>query len=451
MIRATGSGRALINHSSQIDWNKVAHNPILAQEITNGHAARMRYSRFRAAMLGLEPQRRNRANNSSNNKNRVSKKKKDDSPKPKREDDESVKSSGSGIGNIKTENTTGATIKSERKRSSQERAQSSQPPAPMATPAVLKAEPGLTNPLSQRHNHLHHDSLLSNASPSLKQEQLIANAANNNNTNPLPEHSTFGIVASTPKTSPSLSSMPYMDSNQHRVQMRLLTPCSDSEGTIASIQGFVPHSPPPAELLHHNQHHHHMIGAGSPPLSASAPQTYDFSQQQCCDTSAGSLSGSTPSPWHSQHHYHRYHNPNQGHSQSQSQTQAQPMFSPPATGFDLGIGLGLATGPYSLDTVFHNTNNNHNDPFCGGDHHGHQHQHQLHHIPHSHDEDGRHVMDDPLGLHGVGGATSMFREREMELELSGGLSNDTAAAAAGAAGTGRQIKGEWDGDKGFDV
>ncbi|KAI1118084.1 hypothetical protein F5Y14DRAFT_296919 [Nemania sp. NC0429] len=43
-----------------IDWNQVAHDPILAQEITNGHAARMRYSRFRTAMLGLEPTRRNR-------------------------------------------------------------------------------------------------------------------------------------------------------------------------------------------------------------------------------------------------------------------------------------------------------------------------------------------------------------------------------------------------------
>ncbi|RAL66347.1 hypothetical protein DID88_006016 [Monilinia fructigena] len=33
-----------------IDWNKVAHDPILSQEITNGHAARMRYSRFKKQM-----------------------------------------------------------------------------------------------------------------------------------------------------------------------------------------------------------------------------------------------------------------------------------------------------------------------------------------------------------------------------------------------------------------
>ncbi|KAI8634089.1 hypothetical protein F5Y19DRAFT_198954 [Xylariaceae sp. FL1651] len=68
-----------------IDWNKVAHDPILAQEITNGHAARMRYSRFRSAMLGLEPTRRNRTGPP---KSRVTKAKKDS----KSRRDESVKS-----------------------------------------------------------------------------------------------------------------------------------------------------------------------------------------------------------------------------------------------------------------------------------------------------------------------------------------------------------------------
>ncbi|KAI1425621.1 hypothetical protein F5Y12DRAFT_363289 [Xylaria sp. FL1777] len=64
-----------------IDWNQVAHDPILAQPITNGHAARMRYSRFRSAMLGLEPTRRNRTNPP---KSRVTKSKKDS--KNKRDD-----------------------------------------------------------------------------------------------------------------------------------------------------------------------------------------------------------------------------------------------------------------------------------------------------------------------------------------------------------------------------
>ncbi|TEY58856.1 hypothetical protein BOTCAL_0198g00240 [Botryotinia calthae] len=39
----------------QIDWNKVAHDPILSQEITNGHAARMRYSRFKKQMDNATP------------------------------------------------------------------------------------------------------------------------------------------------------------------------------------------------------------------------------------------------------------------------------------------------------------------------------------------------------------------------------------------------------------
>jgi hypothetical protein len=69
----------------QIDWNEVARNPILAQEITNGHAARMRYSRFRSAMLGLEPQRRNRT--TKEKPNRVTKSKKEPKDlKAKKED-----------------------------------------------------------------------------------------------------------------------------------------------------------------------------------------------------------------------------------------------------------------------------------------------------------------------------------------------------------------------------
>ncbi|KAI2473357.1 hypothetical protein F4781DRAFT_427374 [Annulohypoxylon bovei var. microspora] len=70
-----------------IDWTQVAHDPILGEgkKITNGHAARMRYSRFRSAMLGLEPTRRNRTGLS---KSRVSKSKKE----PRARRDENVKS-----------------------------------------------------------------------------------------------------------------------------------------------------------------------------------------------------------------------------------------------------------------------------------------------------------------------------------------------------------------------
>ncbi|KAM3438446.1 hypothetical protein MY4824_003226 [Beauveria thailandica] len=41
-----------------IDWNQVANDPVLLQPITNGHAARMRYSRFRSTITGHEPTKR---------------------------------------------------------------------------------------------------------------------------------------------------------------------------------------------------------------------------------------------------------------------------------------------------------------------------------------------------------------------------------------------------------
>lgn len=57
---------------SQIDWNQVAHDPVLSQEITNGHAARMRYSRFKKQMDGTASVRRPR-NPASPNKKKVEK------------------------------------------------------------------------------------------------------------------------------------------------------------------------------------------------------------------------------------------------------------------------------------------------------------------------------------------------------------------------------------------
>ena len=48
----------------QIDWNKVASDPVLQQEITNGHAARMRYSRFKKQIEGTASPRKPRNPNS---------------------------------------------------------------------------------------------------------------------------------------------------------------------------------------------------------------------------------------------------------------------------------------------------------------------------------------------------------------------------------------------------
>ncbi|KAK4241353.1 hypothetical protein C8A03DRAFT_12336 [Achaetomium macrosporum] len=377
-----------------IDWNKVAHNPILAQEITNGHAARMRYSRFRAAMLGLEPQRRNRANPSS--KSRVSKKKKDDAVKPKKEEDDE-KSSGSGIGNIKSEKIADADnkpVKTERRSITIPSSAPPQPPAPMATTAMMKTEPGIAKPFNQ---HVQQPSILPAASPTVKQERPPT--ATGSTTAAMPETSPFGIVSTTPTTS-SASSTPYIDGH-HRMQMRLLTPCSDSDGV--GMQGFLPHSPGPSasDLLHsqlQHQHHHHTVGAGSPPLSTAAPSPYDFSQ--CLDVTG------SPSPWHSQHqHAHHHQHPAHG--------------LPHGSGYTVGFGTGAGVGGYALDTGY--------NPFCNEHHH------------HNGHDDGHHTAD-PLGLHAGTGATSLFRERELELQMDR-MTNNTLG--------GSQIaKHEW--EEGFE-
>ncbi|KAH7321168.1 hypothetical protein B0I35DRAFT_208753 [Stachybotrys elegans] len=52
-----------------IDWNLVAQDPVLLQPIPNGHAARMRYSRFRSTVLGHSPEKRNK----SGDKGRITK------------------------------------------------------------------------------------------------------------------------------------------------------------------------------------------------------------------------------------------------------------------------------------------------------------------------------------------------------------------------------------------
>ncbi|KJZ80382.1 hypothetical protein HIM_00232 [Hirsutella minnesotensis 3608] len=44
-----------------IDWDQVARDPALLQPISNGHAARMRFSRFRSTVDGHEPPKRSRA------------------------------------------------------------------------------------------------------------------------------------------------------------------------------------------------------------------------------------------------------------------------------------------------------------------------------------------------------------------------------------------------------
>ncbi|KAK4120801.1 hypothetical protein N657DRAFT_683288 [Parathielavia appendiculata] len=428
-----------------IDWNKVAHDPILAQPITNGHAARMRYSRFKAAMLGTEPQRRNRTN-PSNSKSRVSKNKKGDSPMPKKEEEE--KSSGSGIGNIKTEKPTGTTsttIKSERSD-----AQQPQPPASMTGPATtMKTEPGLVHPYSQ---HQRHPSIFSTASPRIKQERLPTTAANTiaNTTPPMPEPRPFGLVTTMPTTTASASSVPYLDS-QHRMQMRFPTPCSDSDG-VPSMNGFLPLSPVPstADLLHQHSQHHQLVGAGSPPLSttASTSSPYDFTH---CDSS--------PTPWHSQPHPQQHHQHHHsvvhalGHAHhSQPAIYSASPSSASASAFGLGLNLDLGGDNNSSSNNIHHIMNT----FCGEHHH-------YHHQGHGFDEEG-HLELDTLGLNvggasagaGAGGGMSLFRERELEMEMATAAAAVTGQQRVGGGGgdgnaAGGQVKAEWEEGLRFEI
>src|SRR6478735_5402482 len=64
----------------QIDWNQVASDPVLIEPITNGHAARMRFARFKTTVLGTQPQKRTRPAGPAD-KSRVTKARKTQQPK----------------------------------------------------------------------------------------------------------------------------------------------------------------------------------------------------------------------------------------------------------------------------------------------------------------------------------------------------------------------------------
>ncbi|GAB1313056.1 hypothetical protein MFIFM68171_03266 [Madurella fahalii] len=374
-----------------IDWNKVARNPILSQEITNGHAARMRYSRFRAAMLGLEPQRRNRTNPS---KSRVSKRKRDDGPKPKKEEN------GGNSDAVKTEDATNSTaaVKSERRSITQQSPTSSQPS--MMPTAVVKSEAGLTHPSYTRGHQRHHPSVLSVPSPKTKQETIPTAAAIITPTTPMPEPYPFGIATAAPTTTSTAASapVPFTDiHSNHPTQMRLLTPSSDSDILQGSAHNHNPnhnHSfipPSPVQTGTDLLHHHH-----SP--AASAPSPYDFTSY---DAAA--------SPWHSQHHhahqYHGYHSPASVYSAGFVNASAAATTT----------GAGAAGGAYTLDTGY--------GAFCG--------EHHPHHL------------SEGEGLGSVHPG-SIFRERELEMGMGIGMGMDGAAAARETEGQGMNLKHEWE-------
>ncbi|KAM0516686.1 hypothetical protein ACHAPE_005320 [Trichoderma viride] len=63
-----------------IDWSQVAADPVLIEPIANGHAARMRFSRFRSTITGHKPTKRG---GKPLDKNRVSKSSKKDTQSKK--------------------------------------------------------------------------------------------------------------------------------------------------------------------------------------------------------------------------------------------------------------------------------------------------------------------------------------------------------------------------------
>ncbi|KAK4455601.1 hypothetical protein QBC34DRAFT_70979 [Podospora aff. communis PSN243] len=259
--------KCLKDNMSQIDWNKVAHDPILAQEITNGHAARMRYSRFKAAMLGLEPTRRNRTNP---NRSRVTKKKKDDKASKK----DTARPDSPDQDNIKAD---ASSIKREQ--------------------LLRHSEDTTAGP----------SSLLS---PKVKEERMFTAPS------PLDGH------PSSQQPSSQFSSNPTMSEIQSRLHMRLLTPCSDSD----VLAGYSPAS----EMLHsetapsfdfRGDHHHH----AADPVVASQWHHTPYSpfglgvgvnmgytpENECFSSAGGAFCDHTG---HSHSHTHGPHGGHHGHA-----------------------------------------------------------------------------------------------------------------------------------------
>ncbi|KAK0705125.1 hypothetical protein B0H67DRAFT_372182 [Lasiosphaeris hirsuta] len=178
----------------------------------------MRYSRFKAAMLGLEPQRRNRTNP---NRSRVSKKKKDDGKSA---------SSGSGTKPKDRAGDDGSDFKPE---------------------GGVKPEPRDTEPASspQSRDIGFHDMVMT---PKIKEERLFMPSASPS------EHSYTQQLHLGGSPAPnSLSNLQHhiqqqqQQQQQSRLHMRLLTPCSDSD-VLAGFGGGAAASPSTSDMLQHD-------------------------------------------------------------------------------------------------------------------------------------------------------------------------------------------------------
>ncbi|KAK3343900.1 hypothetical protein B0T25DRAFT_555547 [Lasiosphaeria hispida] len=264
-----------------IDWNKVARDPILVQEITNGHAARMRYSRFKAAMLGIEPQRRNRTNP---NRSRVSKKKKDDGK------------SASGGSNTKQKDGT-------EDESSNVNPEGGVKPEPRDTESA-SSPPSRDISLS--------DMIMT---PKIKEERMFMPSASPS------EHSyTHQLHLGGSPAPASLSDLQHQiqqhQQQQSRLHMRLLTPCSDSD-VLSGFGSGAAASPSASDMLQHDA------------------ASFDFSPVPGLSpgpvVGGAGHDGAGHSSWH---HHHQHH-------QQQHHTHPQNGYS---TGFGMGMHGGYGAG-----------------------------------------------------------------------------------------------------------
>ncbi|VBB83813.1 Putative protein of unknown function [Podospora comata] len=264
-----------------IDWNKVAQDPNLTQPITNGHAARMRYSRFRSAMLGIEPQKRNRVTKPTARKKKTT------------AASTSQKEAGDGDTQdtpTKPDNPPAKKIKVERLS-----------PKP--------ANPQLPSPKSD-------------AIPASTFEIETVRIKKERTASSTPTTATMSMPG-TPIDTPLFSNMIHSHRQgptpipppAHNHTMRLLTPCSDHQSPM-SVQAQASDV-----LMHHNLNQNFMTAAHSSPLS----NTHDFHQHH--------HQSQTQPPY--DHHTHHFDtaSPTWGHTSHMSQNSpaSVSMYSPTNT------------------------------------------------------------------------------------------------------------------------
>ncbi|KAK0670065.1 hypothetical protein QBC41DRAFT_318731 [Cercophora samala] len=287
-----------------IDWNKVAQDPNLAQPITNGHAARMRWSRFRSAMLGIEPQKRSRVTKPTGKKKKTT----------------AASTSKKEAGDGDTENTP---------------ANSDHPPAKKIKLEILSPAP--TNP------QLPTPKTAAIPAGGFEPDEVKIKKERTASSTPL---TTTMSMPGTPIDTPLFSNMmhPHRQSPTpipqpaHNHTMRLLTPCSDHQSPV-SVQAQAPDV-----LMHHSLNQNFMTATHNSPMN----NNHDFHQHH--------HRSEAPSPYnHHPHHFDTASSPwgHTSHIGSQNSPASVSMYSPtttsPAFGFSPSSSATAAAAATNCD------------------------------------------------------------------------------------------------------